>query len=479
MATESPHKEMRQSSSVSYSHEEAPILKREHDTDGHDVSRHDYHEPDGSAPSQGQVVNGAGLAPAHSFPALGDKNYDNNQGRLRSRLKKKYSTKHPMLRWTKFMDSPTKNNVVAVIGEFLGTTMFLFFAFAGTQLANVEVGDTSIQIVAGQPDGFNPGTLFYISASFGLSLMVNAWVFFRISGGLFNPAVTLAVALIGAIGPLRAVLLFCAQMTGACFAAYLVEVMFPTPFKVQTTLQYGTTVAQGVWIEALCTAMLVFTIIMLAVEKHRATFMAPIAIGIALFIGELIAVYYTGGSLNPARSFGPAAVQHNFMHNHWVYWVGPFIGAIFAVLAFWMFKALEYEFANPGQDADVENDPTRNPNHQMAHIVEKRHAEVAQIRAIEQEGGFRALNNVGQQGSVLGQQGAIGMAVAGVRDGDEIRVKRIRKGEPDLEANWPATQGVDAAQSEKLAEQRADGDSALAGSSDPVQSPAGPLTSNP
>jgi glycerol uptake facilitator-like aquaporin len=72
--------------------------------------------------------------------------------------------------------------------------MFLFFAFAGTQLANIEIGDTSIQIVSGQPAGFNPATLFYISASFGLSLMVNAWVFFRISGGLFNPAVSLSNA---------------------------------------------------------------------------------------------------------------------------------------------------------------------------------------------------------------------------------------------------------------------------------------------
>jgi glycerol uptake facilitator-like aquaporin len=82
-------------------------------------------------------------------------------------------------------------DIVAVIGEFIGTTMFLFFAFAGTQLASLEVGDTSIEIEAGQAPGFNPGTLFYISASFGFSLMVNAWVFFRISGGLFNPAVKL------------------------------------------------------------------------------------------------------------------------------------------------------------------------------------------------------------------------------------------------------------------------------------------------
>jgi aquaporin related protein len=225
--------------------------------------------------------------------------------------------------------------------------------------------------------------------------------------------------------------------------------MFPTPFKVQTTLAGGTTIAQGLWIEAMCTAMLVFTIVMLAVEKHRATFMAPIAIGFALFIAELIAVYYTGGSLNPARSFGPAAVTHDFMGNHWIYWVGPFIGTILAVVTYWLFKALEYEMANPGQDGDTENDPTQNPDHKMAHIVQERKAEIEEIRAIEKEGGFSALNDVSAEGSVLGHEGVIGMAVEGVRDGDEVHVQRIRDGGQDLEANWPATQGVDAAHLER------------------------------
>jgi glycerol uptake facilitator-like aquaporin len=65
---------------------------------------------------------------------------------------------------------------------------------------------------------------------------------------------------------------------------------------------------------------------MLAKEKHRATYIAPVGIGLSLFIRELVAVYYTGGSLNPARSFGPDAVAHQFSSNHWgllgwsVYW---------------------------------------------------------------------------------------------------------------------------------------------------------------
>lgn len=62
-----------------------------------------------------------------------------------------------------------------------------------------------------------------------------------------------------------------------------------------TTLAEGTNLAQGLFIEMFLTALLVFTILMLAAEKHRATFIAPIGIGLALFIGHLAGVRFTGG----------------------------------------------------------------------------------------------------------------------------------------------------------------------------------------
>lgn len=73
---------------------------------------------------------------------------------------------------------------VATIGELMGTTMFLFFAFAGTQVANIGAGDSSNQSTTNASTGFSPIVLLYISLAFGFSLMINVWVFFRISGGL-------------------------------------------------------------------------------------------------------------------------------------------------------------------------------------------------------------------------------------------------------------------------------------------------------
>ena len=98
------------------------------------------------------------------------------------------------------------------------------------------------------------------------------------------------------------------------------------------------------------TAQLVFTIFMLAAEKHKGTFIAPIGIGLSLFIAELMGVYYTGGSLNPARSFGPCVVLGAFNSYHWIYWVGPILGAMLASSFYMFIKALEYETVNPDQD---------------------------------------------------------------------------------------------------------------------------------
>jgi len=251
------------------------------------------------------------------------------------------------------MNSNFKNHFVASLGEFIGTTLFLLFAFAGTEVANMRQlsSSSSRPTTAAGEEGqkrFDISVQLYIALAFGFSFMVNVWVFFRISGGLFNPAVTFAMLLVKAIAPARAACLFVAQMAGSLLASAIVRYLFPEPFNVRTVLSgkgnnNNTSVVQGVFIEAVLTAELVFTIFMLAKEKHRATFMAPVGIGLALFIAEMVGVPFTGGSLNPARSFGPCVVALDFDEEHWIYWVGPAVGALFAVVFYKFIKVLEYE----------------------------------------------------------------------------------------------------------------------------------------
>jgi aquaporin rerated protein, other eukaryote len=86
---------------------------------------------------------------------------------------------------------------IAFISEFIGTFLFLFLAFGGTQVANTtaaaenpeaaSAGERNNHTITTAP---NTSELLYIALSFGFSLAVNVWVFFRVSGGLFNPAVS-------------------------------------------------------------------------------------------------------------------------------------------------------------------------------------------------------------------------------------------------------------------------------------------------
>lgn len=96
------------------------------------------------------------------------------------------------------------------------------------------------------------------------------------------------MVLIGAISIVRGVLLFIIQLVAGIVAAYIVKALFQGDLAVSTTLGGGTTIAQGVIIEMILTAQLVFTIFMLAAEKHQGNFIAPVGIGLSLFIAELV-----------------------------------------------------------------------------------------------------------------------------------------------------------------------------------------------
>jgi aquaporin related protein len=164
--------------------------------------------------------------------------------------------------------------------------------------------------------------------------------------------VTLGLYLIGALTPIRAFLCFIAQMLAGMCAAAVVSAILPGPLNVSTTLGNGVTPAMGVFLEMFLTSLLVFTIFMLAAEKHKATFLAPIGIGLSLFVAEMVGVFFTGGSLNPTRSFGPCVVTRNFPSYHYIYWFGPVMGTLLAFGMYRIVKIVEYETVNPGQDFD-------------------------------------------------------------------------------------------------------------------------------
>ncbi|KAL6789933.1 aquaporin-like protein [Trichoderma sp. SZMC 28012] len=163
--------------------------------------------------------------------------------------------------------------------------------------------------------------------------------------------VTLGLVLVGAVKPLRALIILPMQIGAGIAAAATVSGLLPGPLSVTNSLGSGTSIVQGLFIEMFLTAQLVLTVYFLAVEKHRATFLAPVGIGVSVFIAHMAGTNFTGTGINPVRSLGPAVVTGSFNGYHWIYWLGPCLGALLSFTVYSLLKGLEYQIANPGQDA--------------------------------------------------------------------------------------------------------------------------------
>lgn len=100
--------------------------------------------------------------------------------------------------------------------------------------------------------------------------------------------VTLALCLTGGMPPLRGLFVFPAQLVAGIAAAGVVSCLFPGPLNCATRLGGGASIAQGLFIEMFLTAQLTLVIIMLAVVKHKSTYLAPVGIGLAFFVCELV-----------------------------------------------------------------------------------------------------------------------------------------------------------------------------------------------
>ena len=108
-----------------------------------------------------------------------------------------------------------RDDCLAAALEFIGTVFFLLFGLGGIQAATAESS------VADKPSSTLEYVL-YVSTCMGLSLLISAWMFFRVTGGLFNPNISLALLLIGSLGPVRFVLYCIAQLVGAIAASAIV-----------------------------------------------------------------------------------------------------------------------------------------------------------------------------------------------------------------------------------------------------------------
>ena len=168
-----------------------------------------------------------------------------------------------------------------------------------------------------------------VAAGAGIIVMLMVYVLGPVSGAHINPAVTLGLALSSRV-EWRDVPVYCAaQLAGAAAAGGTLRLMFGPVGNLGGHEPSGSA-AQSLAAEVLATFMLMF-VIASVVSNHRLAPLSGVAIGSMVAVGILLFGPVSGGSMNPARSFGPALASMSWA-GHWIYWAGPALGAASAVV---------------------------------------------------------------------------------------------------------------------------------------------------
>jgi len=176
-----------------------------------------------------------------------------------------------------------------------------------------------------------------IALAQGLAIAVMVSAVGHISGGHFNPAITLGFLVTGRLAPLLALVYWIAQFAGAIGAAALLRWVFPDDTEATLgapVLNPGIQPEAGLLIEAILTFFLVW-VVFATVADPRGTFksIAGLAIGFTITMDVLMGGTLTGAAMNPARAFGPELIS-NTWDDFWIWYIGPFAGAVIAAVAY-------------------------------------------------------------------------------------------------------------------------------------------------
>ena len=221
------------------------------------------------------------------------------------------------------------------IAEFLGTLWLVLGGVGSAVLAANFMPETNLGI-----------GLVGVSLAFGLTVVTGAYALGHISGGHFNPAVTLGILAAKRIEIRQAVIYVVAQLFGAVVATAIIVVIANgvDGFSVDDSGLGANGFADhspGLynWGAALVAELVLtffFLLIILGVTGREAlTPFAPLAIGLSLTLIHLISIPVTNTSVNPARSTGPAIFVGGWaLEQLWLFWVAPLVGAALAGVAY-------------------------------------------------------------------------------------------------------------------------------------------------
>ncbi len=212
-----------------------------------------------------------------------------------------------------------------LIAEFIGPFALVFIG-AGAILTAITQG------WAGTTGGF----LVMVALAHGLAIGLMVAAAGHISGGHYNPAVTVSLFIGGKIGLVKSVAYIIVQLLGATVAALILKQIFDdsvadlksaVPAVNYAADQDGVIIGRtnAFYLEVIATFFLVYVIHGVAVDSRGAHAIAPLAIGLTITMDILMAGPLTGAAMNPARHFGPALVEGEWK-DAWLYWAAPILG---------------------------------------------------------------------------------------------------------------------------------------------------------
>ncbi len=221
-----------------------------------------------------------------------------------------------------------QNMMRSALAELVGTFILIF---TGTAVATAAV----LQRSTAGPLSYNS---LAVALAFGLALTAIVAAIGHISGAHVNPAVTLGLAVTNKFPWQHVPVYLGAQLLGAILGAIATWITYGAAAREIANLA-ATFPPEDVgdlrvfFVELLITFILVFVVISVATDERAPAGVAPLAVGFALACGVLIAGPITGGSLNPARTLGPAIVAGEFTAI-WAYILGPIAGGVLAALLY-------------------------------------------------------------------------------------------------------------------------------------------------
>ncbi|MYA19904.1 MAG: aquaporin [Chloroflexi bacterium] len=222
----------------------------------------------------------------------------------------------------------TREHGRKLAAEFIGAFALIFIGAA----AIIQTGGTNLVAIA-------------IAHGLAIALLVSSLG--HISGGLFNPALTIGLWATRRLDTITTVAYIIAQLLGAVVAALALVLLFPEAMRDAVSLGTpllgrGIDFAAGVGLEAIATFFLMLAVFGTALDP-RGPKLGGFGIGLILTMDILAIGTLTGAAMNPARTFGPALVGGEW-DNHLVYWIGPIIGAVVAALVYhYLFAEEEME----------------------------------------------------------------------------------------------------------------------------------------